>query len=113
MDRLFEAAYSGHLDPALLFRLCYSTDSWQRIILIPGRVELLFVLIGCIATAAAALFVQKRLRPNRARCASRLVIVGSLAVAVLEIVILLLMAETGDHFDPRCMQAQTVCSKTP
>ncbi len=75
------------------------------------RVILLFVLIGCMAIVGAVAFVEKRLRPNHALGARRLMVVGGIAVVVVELIILLLIAGTGDHFDPRCMQPQTVCSE--
>jgi hypothetical protein len=75
------------------------------------RLTLLFVLVGCIAVVAAVAWVERRLRPRHALGARRLIVIGSIAVVVIELIILLLLAGTGDHFEPRCMQPQAVCSK--
>jgi hypothetical protein len=77
----------------------------------PEPVILLFALIGCICVIATVALVEKRLWATHTLGARRLVTIGCMAVVLLEVIVLFLMGATGDHIDPRCMHAQTVCSK--
>jgi hypothetical protein len=68
----------------------------------------LFLLCAITASAVVAFLLK---RPGlRHRSSLRwLTIIGGMAALIAEVLILLLLGETGDHFDGRCMQAETVC----
>ena len=71
---------------------------------------MLYVFLACIATVAIVRFAR-----NRVRSSNRwwVLLVGSVAVLSLELMLLHLVAETGDHFDAKCMQAGLICTKRP
>ena len=77
----------------------------------PYRTVLLYVLLAFTTIVVIVAAVERWLGPNHPVSSTRLVLVGSIAVFVLELAVLFLLADTGDHFDPRCMQVQNECGE--
>lgn len=67
--------------------------------------SLVVQIVGCAAVAAGVSIAQRQLGFR----VGWLMMVGGLAVLGLEVAIILLLANTGDHFDGTCMQPAQVC----